>query len=69
MNKHRDTTAPDPDTTECSAKGCPATFTNHQWGKIRAYSAGWFTTRDGAAWCPDHTPGYVADWRESKASK
>jgi hypothetical protein len=35
----------------------------HAWAKIRAHSDGWFFSKDGTAWCPDHNPEWVAEWR------
>lgn len=49
--------------TECAAPGCTASFPDHRWGSIKAHAAGWFTQKDGTAWCPEHTPDWVADWR------
>jgi hypothetical protein len=45
----------------CSADGCDATVPDHYWGKVKA--AGWFFQRNGDAWCPEHVPEWVAEWR------
>ena len=45
----------------CAEPGCEATVKDHAWGKIKA--DGWFFTKTGEAWCPDHNPEWVAEWR------
>lgn len=50
----------------CSEPGCDATRKNHQWGAIKAHAAGWFEQKDGQSWCPEHTPPWVAAWREGR---
>lgn len=46
----------------CSEPGCEASFPNHRWGRIKG-GAGWFQQQNGADWCPEHTPAWVAGWR------
>lgn len=54
----------------CAHEGCPASgHKNHYWGRVRAHDEGWFIQKDGTAWCPDHTPEWVAEWRAKKATK
>lgn len=50
---------------KCSGEGCEATVPNHYWGRVTASSA-WFFQKDGRAWCPEHLPEWVADWRRLK---
>ena len=50
----------------CLADGCPNTIKNHAWGKIKA--EGWFFSRDGSAYCPEHVPEWVDAWRASKSN-
>lgn len=55
--------------TGCAAEGCSASFQDHRWGSIKAHDAGWFIQKDGTAWCPIHTPEWVAAWRARKAEE
>jgi hypothetical protein len=43
---------------------CDERVKGHRWGKIKAGAAGWFFTRGGKAFCPQHTPEWVAAWRK-----
>jgi hypothetical protein len=45
----------------CTHPGCPAKIADHRWGRTKAN--GWFFSKDGEAWCPDHVPRWVATWR------
>lgn len=49
----------------CSHQGCSAEHKGDKWNNIKAQEAGWFSQRSGEHWCPDHTPSWVASWRES----
>lgn len=52
----------------CDEPDCLKTVKNHQWGKTKA--EGWFFTRDGKlAYCPEHEPVFVKDWRAKKRKK
>lgn len=51
----------------CSHEGCPANHPDHYWGHVRASE--WFHARNGKAWCPEHLPGWVKPWRESKGQR
>ena len=53
----------------CAVNPCPRSYESHKWGQIRAHDEGWFTQKDGTAWCPDHTPDWVAAWRARKAEE
>jgi hypothetical protein len=55
------------DEVHCSAEGCPASHGNHRWGRIKADA--WFHQKDGKAWCPDHIPPWVAEWRAKQAEE
>lgn len=60
----------DPDKTSetpCDHEGCPRTIKDHMWGRIKA--EGWFFTKTGKAYCPDHRPEWVAAWRKRKKEK
>lgn len=46
---------------------CDRTVPGHRWGKIKADL--WFFSKDGTAYCPDHTPDWVADWRARQQEK
>jgi hypothetical protein len=48
---------------KCSREGCEKTYPVHRWGAIRAGADGWFLQRNGDAWCPEHHPEWVAEWR------
>lgn len=48
----------------CAQNGCDESYQEHRWGAIKAHDAGWFTQKDGTAWCPQHVPDWVPAWRE-----
>lgn len=48
---------------------CAATYKNHSWGKTAAHKDGWFFSKDGIAYCPEHLPVWVPAWREKNAKK
>lgn len=48
----------------CDEPGCENKIKNHRWGKIKA--EGWFFTKKGIAYCPEHEPAFVKDWRKKK---
>lgn len=45
----------------CDHPRCMNTIRNHCWGKIRA--DGWFFTKAGKDFCPEHVPVWVEAWR------
>lgn len=49
--------------TSCAHPGCEMSFPNHRWGAIKAHSTGWFMAKDDQAWCPEHLPEWVPQWR------
>lgn len=51
------------DKIQCN--GCDTQIPNHRWGKIKA--EGWLFRKDGTAWCPDHLPEWVVEWRKQHA--
>lgn len=55
--------------TLCSEPGCERSFIPHKWGAIAAHRIGWFTKKDGTAWCPHHTPEWVKTWRRQTKKK
>lgn len=51
----------------CHEEECTESFTDTgRWAPERAAASGWFCQRNGAVWCPDHTPEWVAAWRKKK---
>lgn len=47
--------------------GCTVSFPGSKWDTIRATAAGWFFSRqEDKAFCPQHTPDWVAGWRVRK---
>lgn len=52
----------------CSQPGCQNTYKDHHWGHKQAATQGWFFQKNGHAWCPEHTPAWVAAWRAGKSS-
>lgn len=49
----------------CGEPNCDNHIKNHLWGRIKA--EGWFFTRTrDEAWCPDHLPEWVIEWRGKK---
>jgi hypothetical protein len=54
--------------TRCAGTGCPRTFPDHKWGRIRAAADGWFLTRGGQAWCPEHLPEWYTAWKTGKST-
>lgn len=57
-------------TKTCHEEGCPAGFRDTgRWAPERRSGSGWFHQRNGWSYCPDHTPDWVAEWREKKAAR
>jgi len=55
--------------TKCSAPDCEAKVPNHYWGRVKK-GAGWFFSKDESdAWCPQHLPEWVPQWRAQKGAK
>lgn len=55
---------------ECEQEGCTnvvpqakTAMRPSMWDLRRARDVGWFIQRDGKAWCPEHVPEWVANWR------
>lgn len=45
---------------ECEV--CTSRVKNHRWGLTKA--EGWFfTKKKDEAYCPEHVPGWVEEWR------
>lgn len=38
-----------------------------KWHYMRAAEEGWFFQKNGDAWCPDHNPSWVEEWRRKRA--
>ena len=51
----------------CTHPGCTAQHPSSKWGDIRAADAGWYHAKDDTAYCPDHVPGWVREWRAKQA--
>lgn len=49
---------------KCKVCGSPGP--RHKWDAIKNFTD-WFFTRDGACYCPEHLPDWVAGWRRSRA--
>lgn len=52
------------DPKQCASVGCDNSFMPHAWGAIKSHDKGWFHQKNGDSWCPDHTPEWVAEWRQ-----
>lgn len=50
----------------CRKTGCSRDYFPDHWGKKEAARKGWFLQRNGDAWCPDHIPDWVVEWRQRK---
>lgn len=48
----------------CAHPGCLNTHPSGKWGNIRAHADGWFASKDGTEYCPDHVPEWVKKWRK-----
>jgi hypothetical protein len=45
--------------------GCGEKIRDHAWGHIKA--EGWFFSKEtGKAYCPEHNPPWVEEWRAKK---
>jgi hypothetical protein len=55
--------------TKCSKEECQKSYIRDHWGTKQANREGWFLQRNGDAWCPDHNPDWVAEWRAKRAEK
>lgn len=53
----------------CAAQGCVASHNNDRWSRVRAHEAGWFESRRGGSFCPEHVPDWVAGWRAKRKGK
>lgn len=53
----------------CAHRGCKAQHEDNKFAAIRAYEEGWFKTREGDAWCPEHVPDWVPAWRAKQAAR
>lgn len=51
---------------QCAEPGCTNTHKKDRWNTTKAHEKGWFFQKDGTAYCPDHTPEWVAKWRKGK---
>lgn len=45
---------------------CKTAIENNAWSKIKAQGKGWFFSKAGRAYCPEHNPPWVAEWRKKK---
>jgi hypothetical protein len=52
--------------TTCSSPSCAASHKTSRWDAIRADREGWFHQNNGSAWCLDHNPPWLAEWRAKK---
>jgi hypothetical protein len=51
----------------CAHPECGASHPSSRWAEIRAHDEGWFTKKDGTAYCPKHVPEWVTKWRAKQA--
>ena len=52
---------------KCAEKNCGNFYKDHRWGHIKAHDEGWFFSKTSKkAWCPDHIPNWVKQYRENK---
>ena len=49
----------------CEHDECDASYHTHKWDAIKE-GENWFQQKDGTAWCPQHIPDWVAEWRKRK---
>lgn len=60
-----------PNAVVCAEQNCAASIEPgksgyvSKWATMAAQTAGWFFQRDGTAYCAEHVPAWVADWRAS----
>lgn len=47
--------------TKCN--DCEEKIPANKFSHIRAGDKGWFFEKDGTVYCPNHTPGWVSQWR------
>ena len=52
------------ETIICSYSGCPSEVKNNRWAKIKSE---WFFQMNGEAWCTEHIPDWVEDWRAKRS--
>jgi hypothetical protein len=50
----------------CRHDGCGETRVGNHFEDIRSAKEGWFFQRNGEAWCPNHNPEWVIEWRSKK---
>lgn len=55
--------------TVCCAPDCDASFRGSKFDAIRASEEGWFFSKSGDAYCPEHVPVWVPAWRARQASR
>ena len=52
----------------CDKTECENDYFPDKWGKIEAQKQGWFFGKNPiVAWCPEHIPDWVAEWRLRRA--
>lgn len=56
-------TSPNPP-KKCKHEGCTKAYANNAYGQAAAYREGWFMSRKGEAWCSEHVPDWVKEWRD-----
>lgn len=69
MAEHKTKPLPEHKTSyvTCNQTDCEASHPDHHWGHVKA--EGWFHSRDGSAWCPEHVPDWVGPWRAAKTAR
>lgn len=43
----------------CDWVTCRREVAANKWAKIRAHGQGWYFSRNGGIWCPDHRPEWA----------
>ena len=51
-------------TRECKEETCPRGYTDTAIGKAAAVREGWYIGRNNHAYCPNHVPEWVEQWRK-----
>lgn len=54
---------------KCAKPGCENSYRVHRWGSTKAVGDGWFIQKDDTAWCPEHVPEWVGEWRARQRSR
>lgn len=53
----------------CCEESCTATHPGSKWDCMRADKEGWFHSKEGKIYCPEHKPAWVNSWRAKKQGR